>query len=99
MLSEIRVRELAVRWYFIALHCEATHDSGKAAPVFSKAHAFIMVLDLPSSISCGKLSDDGLKKYVKVLLEKWQIDSVGDETLSVGSWLTENVHIDFENHI
>lgn len=100
MISEVRVRELAIRWYFLALYNEVVDDDQeKAACAFAAADAFIMVLDFPSAISCGKMSDDGLKKYAQALLEKWQVDSVSDGTLSVGGWLTENVCVDFENHI
>lgn len=100
MLSEHRVRELGIRWYFLALHCRyLDDDTGKAAPVFAKAHAYIAVLGFPSSISCGKKSEDGLKKYVEILLEKWKVESVSNEGLVVGEWLSKNVSIYFEDHI
>jgi hypothetical protein len=98
MLSEQRVRELAIRWYFLALSSRADGVE-KTAPIFSKAHAFIKVLGLPCDIGCGRKSEDGLKKYAKILLEKWIAFSANDDTVSVNEWLSANVNIDFENHI
>jgi len=98
MLSEERVRELAIRWYFLAILGQK-ESAIKAAPVFSKAHAFIAVLGLPSSISCGQKSEDGLKQYANILLNKWLEVEQKDDSPSVNEWLSDNVCIDFENQI
>jgi hypothetical protein len=98
MLSEQRIRELAIRWYFIALNGQ--HDNHEQAHVvFSKANAFIHVLDYPSDINCSKKSTDGLKAYAKSLFDKWLVDLESDPSLVINLWLTNNVKIDFENHI
>ncbi len=94
MLSESKVRELAIRWYFLAL--KAQHENSKSAPqLFSKAHAFIHVLDLPADIQCGKKSQDGLKTYCKALLAQW--GTAPDD--NIVAWLNSNVKLDFESHI
>ena len=102
MLSENRVRELAIRWYFLAILAKRETEK-RSAPIFSKAHSFIRVLDFPSSLSRGKKSEEGLKKYAEYLLNKWlefDADSKSeDDSLSVNEWLGKNVNIDFENHI
>jgi hypothetical protein len=108
MFSEERVTELAIRWYFLAL-LSKKETPERSAPIFSKAHAYIHVLGLPTDIGCGKKSEDGLKKYAKQLLDEWVSLNTDSELscdlpstkewLSVNEWLTENVMIDFENHI
>ncbi len=98
MITEQRVRELAIRWYFLALLTK--HNTpGKAPTVFAKAHAFILVLGLPSDISCGKKSEDGLKQYAQQLLGYWLKAFESDSTLSVQQWLNDNVKLDFEQQI
>jgi hypothetical protein len=98
MLSEKRIRELSIRWYFLALVAQK-ESAEKAAPIFSKAHAFIYVLNLPSDISCGKKSEDGLKLYAEKLLAQWLIAFTNDDSLHYSNWLTKNIALDFENHI
>jgi hypothetical protein len=98
MLSESRVRELAIRWYFLALLAQK-ESAKKAAPIFSKAHAFIYVLEFPSDISCGKKSEDGLKLYAEKLLEAWLYESTGDAALIVNDWLGTHASVNFEEHI
>lgn len=98
MLSENRVKELAITWYFLAKN--AQHESAeKAAPIFAKAHAFIHVLDLPSDISCGKKSEDGLKRYVENLHNAWLEEYSKNVELVINEWLHLNIKPDFENHI
>jgi hypothetical protein len=100
MKSEIRVRELAIRWYFLALYNEVVDgDQEKAACAFAAADAFIMVLDFPSAICSGKRSDEGLREYAKLLFKMWQLVSEDDKTLNVGNWLHKNVNVDFEHYI
>jgi hypothetical protein len=98
MLSEQRVLELSIRWYFLALNCQK-EDADKAPTIFSKAHAFIHVLGYPSDIGCGKKSNDGLKTYAKNLLKEWLVALGNDNSLHINEWLSVNVKTDFENHI
>lgn len=98
MISENRARELAIRWYIIALNAERK-DKDKAPPAFAKAHAFIHVLDLPSDISCGKKSEDGLKRYAKNVHSAWMNIANEDPDACITEWMDSNVKTDFENHI
>jgi hypothetical protein len=98
MLSEKRIIELSIRWYFLALLAK-TESIEKAAGIFSKAHAFIHVLGLPASIQCGKKSEEGIKLYAQGLLTKFSTETKGNTSPDIGEWLSNNVNVEFEQFI
>ncbi len=99
MISESRVRKLAITWYVLALHNKKLHGAERAAPLFAKAHAFIHVLGLPCDISCGKKSEDGLKRYAENLHTAWDEAYSRDPEQGINHWIDRNVKADFEAHI
>jgi hypothetical protein len=89
MLTSDTVTKRAITWYAIAQVTLSKNGSMQASGCFSKASAYLDVLNLPYHKCCGKKCAENLREYA----EKLAFDFMKSGDVCVNTYLGDNIDI------
>ena len=92
MLTEEEVIKRSIRWYVIAGVTKEIDGQAKSASIYSKASAYLDVLNLPWHKECGNKCRENLQEYADILSIKYinsnekNLQLFMDENIDLNKW-------------